>query len=158
MTDMIKVRSACDATVVINSPATMMVKTWNKRGAFHLVARDVLLQTFYNSSLERLVKKGLLVIEDRDFLKEVGFLVDEEETPVLFELTEAIMQKCLGAMPMWELEQTLKKLSEQQAIDLAEYAIRHHTDLKMDRVELLSKASGRNILKAIELYKAAQED
>ena len=161
MADMIKVRSACNAKVVINSPETMMVKSWNKRDSFHLIPRDVLLQTFYNSSLERLVREGLLVVEDKSFLREVGLLVEEEEVediPVLFELTEAVMQKCLSVMPKWEFEQTLKKLSKQQAQDLAEYAIIHHTEMKMDRVELLGKASGKNILKAIELYKASQED
>lgn len=112
MADMIKVRSASDATVVVNSPATMLVKTWNKRGSFHLIARDVLLQSYYNSSLEVLVSRGLLVIEDKDFLREVG-LITEEEIPVLFELTETIMQKCLSSMPMWEFEQTLGKLSKQ---------------------------------------------
>ena len=157
MADMIKVRSASDATIVINSPETMMVKTWNKRNAFHFIARDVLLQSYYNSSLEYLVGKGLLVIEDKDFLREVGLLVDDAE-PVVIELTEELTKKCLGAMPLWELQKTLDKLSEHQIDDLVRYAIEHNTDLKMDRIEILSKASRKNILKAIELYKASQED
>jgi hypothetical protein len=160
MADMIKVRSACNAKVVINSPETMMVKAWNKRDSFHLIPRDVLMQTFYNSSLEYLVREGLLVIEDKKFLQDIGFLTEEveEEIPVLFELTEAVMQKCICVMPKWEFEQTLSKLSRQQIQDLTEYAIAHHTEMKMDRIEPLSKASGKNILKAIELYKASQED
>lgn len=157
MADMIKVRSASDATVVVNSPETMLVKTWNKRNSFHLVARDVLLQSFYNSSLEYLVTKGLLIIEDKDFLMEVGLMEDEKST-VVFELTEAVMKKCISAMPVWELQQTLEKLSEHQINDLATYAIQHYSDLKMDRIEVLGKAAHKNILKAIELYKAAQED
>jgi hypothetical protein len=157
MADMSKVRSASDATVVINSPETMMVKTWNKRNAFHFIARDVLLQSFYNSSLEYLVTKGLLVIEDKEFLKEVGLLVEDAE-PIVMELTQETMKKCLGAMPLWELEKTIEKLSEHQIQDLAQYAIEHRAELKMDRIELLGKASHKNILKAIELYKASQED
>lgn len=157
MADMIKVRSASDATIVINSPETMMVKTWNKRNAFHLVARDVLLQSFYNSSLEYLVTKGLLVIEDKEFLMEVG-LMEDEKTSVVFELTEAVMKKCISTMPIWELQQTLEKLSEHQINDLATYAIHNYSELKMDRIEILGKAAHKNILKAIELYKASQED
>jgi hypothetical protein len=170
MADMIKVRSACNAKVVINSPETMMVKAWNKRGSFHLISKDILLQTFYNSSLERLVREGLLVIEDKNFLREVGLLAEEleetEETegtdetevenePILFELTEAIMNRCLSVMPVHEFEQILKKLSRQQIQDLVEYAVTYHTELKMDRVELLEKFSKKNILKAIELYKSS---
>ena len=157
MADMIKVRSASDATVVIHSPETMLVKTWNKRNSFHLIARDVLLQSFYNSSLEYLVTRGLLVIEDKAFLMEVG-LMEDEQVPVVFELTEAIMKKCISAMPVWELQQTLEKLSNHQISDLADYAIQHYAELKMDRIEILGKASGKNILKAIELYRASQED
>jgi hypothetical protein len=156
MADMIKVRSASDATVVVSSPSTMMNKTWNKRNSFHLIPRDVLLQTYYNSCLERLVTKGILVIDDKDFLREVGLL--EEENPIVMELTEAIMKKAISAMPLWEFEQTLGKLSNHQINDLANYAVQHYAELKMDRIEILGKASGKNILKAIELYKASQED
>ena len=157
MADMIKVRSASDATVVINSPETMLIKTWNKRNAFHFIARDVLLQSFYNSSLEYLVTKGLLVIEDKEFLKEVGLYTEDEE-PVVKELTEEMMKKCLSVIPLWELQKTIETLSEHQISDLVQYAIEHNTELKMDRIEMLSKASHKNILKAIELHRAAQED
>ena len=156
MADMIKVRSASDATVVVSSPSTMMNKTWNKRNSFHLIPRDTLLQTYYNSCLERLVTKGILVIEDKEFLREVGLL--DEETSIVMELTETIMKKAISAMPLWEFEQTLGKLSNHQISDLANYAVQHYAELKMDRIELLGKASGKNILKAIELYRAAQED
>ena len=156
MADMIKVRSASDATVVVSSPSTMMNKTWNKRNSFHLIPRDTLLQTYYNSCLERLVNKGILIIEDKEFLREVGLL--DEEAPVVIELTETIMKKAISAMPLWEFEQTLGKLSNHQISDLANYAVQHYAELKMDRIELLGKASGKNILKAIELYRAAQED
>lgn len=157
MADMIKVRSASDATVVVSSPSTMLNKTWNKRNSFHFISRDTLMQTYYNSCLERLVTKGLLIIEDDDFLREVG-LLNEEEKPVVMELTEAIMKKAISVMPLWEFEQILGKLSNHQINDLANYAIQHYAELKMDRIEILGKASNKNILKAIELYKAAQED
>lgn len=157
MADMIKVRSASDSTVVVSSPSTMMNKTWNKRNSFHLIPRDILMQTYYNSCLEKLVRKGILVIEDKQFLIEIG-LMEDEQTSVVFELSEAILKKCISTMPLWELEQTIGKLSEHQINDLTTYAIQHYADLKMDRIEMLGKASHKNILKAIELYKAAQED
>jgi hypothetical protein len=103
-----------------------------------------------------LVKKGLLVIEDKKFLIEVGLI--EEESENLIELTPALMQRYIGVLPVRELVEELKKMSNHQISELAEYAIQHYSSLKMDRIELLSKASGKNILKAIELYKSAQED
>lgn len=157
MANMIKVRSASDFTLVINAPEIPLVKTWNKRGAIYPIDKDVLIQAYYSTSLESLVKKGMLVIEDKDFLIEVG-LIEEKNEEVAVELTHTLMDKCISTMPVWELEQTLKKMSEYQISELAEYAIANHTKMKMDRIELLGKASHKNILKAIELYKAAQED
>lgn len=156
MADMIKVRSASDATVVVSSPSTMVNKTWPKRNSFHFIPREALLQTFYNSCLEKLVTKGLLIIEDDEFLREVGLI--EEEKKLVFELTEETMKKCISVMPLWELEKTLEKLSDHQIDDLTTYAIGHCDSLKMDRIDLLNKASRKNILKAIELHKASQED
>ena len=162
MADMVRVRSASDFTLVINAPEIPLVKTWVKRGAFYPIPRDALIQAFYSTSLESLVRKGMLIIEDKQFLQEVGLIeVDEkgEETVTTFELTPVIMEKMIsGAMPLWEVEKTLAKMSEYQISELAEYAITNYTKLKMDRIELLTKASHKNILKAIELYKAAQED
>lgn len=157
MANMIKVRSASDFTLVINAPEIPLVKTWNKRGAVYPIDKDALIQAYYSTSLEELIRKGMLVVDDKQFLIEVG-LAEEENTMMAIELTPALKEKCINAMPLWELEQTLGKLSEYQISELAEYAIENHTKMKMDRIELLGKASHKNILKAIELYKAAQED
>lgn len=157
MANMIKVRSASDFTLVINAPEIPLVKTWNRRGAIYPIDREALIQAYYSTSLESLVKKGMLVIEDKDFLIEVG-LIEGKNEEVAVELTHTLMDKCISTMPVWELEQTLKKMSEYQISELAEYAITNHTKMKMDRIELLGKASHKNILKAIELYKASQED
>lgn len=157
MANMIKVRSASDFTLVINAPEIPLVKTWSKRGAIYPIDKDVLIQAYYSTSLEELVRKGLLIIEDKQFLIEVG-LAEEENTVMAIELTPALKEKCISTMPVWELEQTLGKMSEYQISELAEYAIANHTKMKMDRIELLGKASHKNILKAIELHKAAQED
>lgn len=156
MANMIKVRSASDFTLVINAPEIPLVKTWSKRGAIYPIDKDVLIQAYYSTSLEELVRKGLLVIEDKEFLVEVGLA--EEDNVMAIELTPALKEKCISTMPVWELEKTLGQLSEYQISELAEYAIANHTKMKMDRIELLNKASHKNILKAIELYKAAQED
>ena len=156
MANMIKVRSASDFTLVINAPEIPLVKTWSKRGAVYPIDKDALIQAYYSTSLEELVRKGLLVIDDKAFLVEVGLA--EEDNAMAIELTPALKEKCISTMPVWELEKTLGQLSEYQISELAEYAIANHTKMKMDRIELLNKASHKNILKAIELYKAAQED
>jgi hypothetical protein len=61
-------------------------------------------------------------------------------------------------MPLVEVKKELAKMSASQLEEVANYAILNYQDLVMDRVDILSKASGKNILAAIRNYKAAQED
>lgn len=158
MADMIKVRSASDFTLVVNAPEIPLFKTWNSRGAVVLIPRDILFQAFYSSSLETLLRQGMLVIDDKDFLREVGLIEEGSDEPVAIELTPALEKRAISVMPLRDFEELLNKLSQCQISELAEYAIVNHSEMKMDRIEMLSKRSHKNILKAIEVYKAAQED
>jgi hypothetical protein len=158
MADMVKVRSATDVTVSLFDPTIPLRKTWEKRGAIIPIEREKLIQAFYNSSLEDCLRNGTLVIDDKSFLYEVGMIAEKEEKADLIELNAAYMDKCISTMPLWELTKVVEKLSKYQAEELAEYAISNNKNLRMDRIDLLSKASGKNILKAIELYRVSQED
>ena len=158
MADMVKVRSATDVTVSLFDPTIPLRKTWEKRGAIIPIERDKLIQAYYNSSLQDCIRNGTLVIEDKSFLYEVGLIESEDAKAPAFEMTPVLMDKCISIFPLWEVEKTLKSLSATQIAELAEYAITNHKNLKMDRIDLLTKYSGKNILKAIELYRVSQED
>ena len=158
MADMIKIRSATDATVSLYNSMLPIRKVWNKRGAIVPIEKEKAIQLYYNSSLEKALRAGTLVIDDKEFLYEVGFYTNKEDEANVIELTPALMDKCISTMPVWELEKTLGMLSGNQIVELADYAITNFSKLKMDRIDVLGRASGKNILKAIELYKAAQED
>ena len=158
MADMVKVRSATDVTVSLFDPTIPLRKSWEKRGAIIPIEREKLIQAYYNSSLDACLRNGTLVIDDKQFLYEIGFISDMEEAVPTFEMTKPLMDKVIGTMPLWEVEKTLKSLSGAQISELAEYAVTNHMNLKMDRIALLTKYSGKNILKAIELYRASQED
>jgi hypothetical protein len=157
MADMVKIRSTTDSTVSLYDPTIPVRKVFEKRGAVAVVEKDKLIQMYFNSSLEGALRKGLLVIDDKDFLYEVGYITDREEQVEQFELTPTLMKRCIGVMPVAELAATLKKMSMHQIQALVDYAVLNHNDLRMDRIDLLSKASGKNILKAIELNRADQE-
>jgi hypothetical protein len=157
MADMVKIRSTTDSTISLYDPTIPVRKVFEKRGAVAVVEKDKLVQMYFNSSLESALRKGLLVIDDKDFLYEVGYITEREEQVEQFELTPTLMKRCIGVMPVAELAATLKKMSMHQIQALADYAVLNHNDLRMDRIDLLSKASGKNILKAIELHRADQE-
>jgi Mor family transcriptional regulator len=60
-------------------------------------------------------------------------------------------------MPLAEVKTEIKKLSQAQVEELVDYAIFHYQDLSMDRVDLFSRLSGKNVMEAIKNYKLSQE-
>lgn len=154
--NMIMVTSASDFTLVVNVPEIPLHRTWKKRGAKYPIDRKVMLQAYYDPAVETLFRKGLLTTDDTSFLKEVG-LMNEDNTTEIIILTEAYLNRLIKVMPVAEVKQTLAKLSSTQIEELVSYAIEHYTDLQMDRIDIFSKASGKNVMRAIEHYRKAQE-
>lgn len=157
MDNMVYVTSASDRTLVMFIPELTLSKTWTKRGQRYPIPRETLIQAYYNPSVEYLFKEGLVTTTDTDFLKEVG-LMTEDGAKEIVQLTEELEIRMIKHMPLADLKVNLAKLTHTQLTELAEYAVAHYSDLKLDRIDLLSKVTGKDILKAIENYKAAQED
>lgn len=153
---MIMVTSASDFTLVVNVPEISLHKTWRKRGAKYPIDRKLLVQAYYDPAVENLFKSGMLTTNDTDFLKEVG-LMEEDGTTQVVILTEALLNRLVKIMPVNEVKKELSKLSRTQLEELADYAVEHYTDLQMDRIDLFSKVTGKNLIKAIEHHKRAQE-
>lgn len=154
--NMIMVRSESNFTIVVNIPDLPLHRTWKKRGAQYPIDRKQLLQAFYDPSVEYLFRNGLLTTNDTEFLKEVG-LMEEDGTPNVTLLTEALMLRLIKTMPVQQVRTELANFSHDQLEELADFAIEHYKELALDRVDLLSKASGKNIMAAIEHYRKAQE-
>ena len=154
--NMIMVTSASDFTLVINVPDIPLRKSWNKRGSKLPIDRKALLQAYYDPSVEALFKEGMLTTNDVEFLKDVGLMEDDGTTTVV-PLTEAYLTRLIKTMPAAEVKNEVKKLSHSQLEELADYVVEHYTEMSMDKVDIFSKATGKNIMKAIEHYRKAQE-
>ena len=153
----VMVKSASDWTLVMNIPHLNLRRTWTKRGQQFPFERSTLLQAYYDPAVEALFKEGSLITNDVDFLREVGLLNEETQKSAVYELTDAMKTRLIKVMPLAEVRKELEKMSYAQIQELADYAITHYTELMMDRIDLLSKVSGKNIMEAIKNYKAAQE-
>lgn len=153
----IMVKSASDWTLVMNIPHLNLRRTWTKRGQQFPFERNTLIQAYYDPAVEALFKEGSLITNDVDFLREVGLLNEETQKSVVYELTDAMKTRLIKVMPLVEVRKELEKMSYAQIQELADYAVTHYTELMMDRIDLLSKVSGKNIMEAIKNYKAAQE-
>lgn len=156
MENMIYVSSASDHTLIMFIPEMNLSKTWTKRGQRYPFTREQLIQAYYNPSVEYMFKQGLLVTEDKEFLQAVG-LMEEDGTMEVISLTPDLLNRMIKLMPVADVKLHAAKLSHTQLNELGEYAVAHYQDLKLDRIDLLSKLTGKNLLKAIENYKAAQE-
>ena len=154
---MIKVKSASDWTLVVSVPYLSLHRSWNKRGQVHLIDRQTMVQAYYDAAVESLVSEGALIIEVVEFLRAVGLLNEKTQKSMVYELTDAMKIRLIKTMPLAEVKTELTKMSPLQISEIADYAITNYMELKMDRIDLLSKASGKNIMKAIELYRATQE-
>ena len=153
----VMVRSASDWTLVMDVPHLNLHRVWTKRGQKYPIERDALIQAYYRPAVEALFRDGALVTDDKEFLREVG-LLDEEDKSIVYELTDNTKNRLIKLMPLSEVRMELAKMSHNQILELADYAILHYTDLAMDRIDILSKASGKDILTAIKNHRAAQED
>lgn len=153
----VMVKSASDWTLVMNIPHLNLRRTWTKRGQQFPFERSTLLQAYYDPAVEALFKEGSLITNDIDFLREVGLLNEETQKSDVYELTDAMKTRLIKVMPLVEVRKELEKMSYAQIQELADYAVTHYTELMMDRIDLLSKVSGKNIMEAIKNYKAAQE-
>ena len=156
MNDTIMVRSATDATVVVNIPEMPLHRVWQKKGAKYPFERKVLMQAYYDPAVSALFEMGVLVVDDEDFLIEVGLKEDGGETKVI-ELTDSLKTRMIKLMPLVEVEREIKKLTPSQIEELVNYAILHYTEMSMDRVDLFSKISGKNVMGAITNYRLSLE-
>lgn len=157
MENRVMVKSNTNSTVVINIPELALHRTWKKRGQLYPFERQTLITAYYQPSVEYLFKHGILSTDDKEFLVTVGLLNDETEESTQLLLDDKLCNRIIKLMPLSECKATLKKLSIEQIRDLVDYAIYHYTDLQMDRIDLLSKISGKDILKNITNYKAGME-
>lgn len=151
------VRSASDCTVIINVPHLPLRRVWQKRGARHSFDRNQLIQAFYDPSVEYLFRNGKLITDDEEFMIAVG-LKEEGGEVLVYELTDALKNRMIKLMPLAEVKKEMEKLTPAQIEELVEYAIVHYQDLAMDRIDLFSNATGRNVMGAIKNYKLSQED
>jgi hypothetical protein len=152
----VMVRSASDWTLVVDIPHLNLHRVWTKRGQKYPIDRTALLQAYYSPAVEALFREGSLITDDIEFLREVG-LLGEDNKSVVYELTDAMKLRVIKNMPLAEVKKELAKMSQSQIDEVADFAVTHYNDLVMDRIDLLAKVSGKNILKSIENYKAAQE-
>lgn len=159
MNDVVYVTSMANAVVGFSIPEKHYSKSWPKKGAKLPIERDVLREAIYQPGVEHLFRQGILYIDDMDLKVELG--LEEEgatkETAAILPLDDKLAMRIIKLMPISEARATLDKLSADQKLELVNFAISHHNDLDMARIQMIDTACGVKLLKSIELRQSAEE-
>lgn len=152
----VKVINVSNSRVVVNSPELRFRRIWERKGAVVSIDFDVLEELKYNIGFERLLKNGTLYIEEMEVKKELGLEPLEAEKPTnIIVLTDKEKEEVLTG-ELNELKDTLLKLSRDQKIDLAHYAIEKEiTDFRVN--DILKRETGIDVLNAIKISRDIEE-
>ena len=158
MNDKVIVKSMSTGKIVIDLPDLRFKREWPKKYSKVSVDAEVLKEALYDPGVEYMINNGLLFIEDMDFKKEVGLEPENAKEPVnIVPLDEKLMQRILKFMPISQVGEELKKLNVEQRRMLVTYAIENEM-ISMDRVDIVKEICGVDLLKAISLKKANEEE
>ena len=155
MNTKVMVKSASNATVVMNVPSLNFRRVWEKKGATKPIPFEILAQAIYDEGVEKLFKGGWLIIDDMNVKYELG-LEFEGEQEQLIVLDDNQKKRLLTIAPLHDLKEMCSKIPQQQVVELAYYAIENKIG-NFDKAEFIKKLTGIDIIKAIELNKANEE-
>lgn len=150
----VQIKNLVKGTVVINDPNIPIRREWTKKGQVNSIPYDVMEDLVYQEGIMTLFKDGILSIEDKDVRVRLGLEAsDGHDAIVIFN--ENQMLGALMGKPA-DLEVALKKLPKEQINELVELAVtKEVTD--MQKVDLIKKYTGRDILQLVKYNRQANE-
>lgn len=154
----ITIESLSTGRVGIDIPELHLSRRWEKKGAKTTIDLDTLKEAIYYKGVSNLFTDGFLKIDDMDVKIELGLEPEGAKEPEnIIILSDAQRQRLLTVAPDRDLKEALGKISYEQTQELIEYAIEHEiTDI--NKCDILKKATGVDIIKAVLLKRQAKED
>ena len=158
MSDKIKVISAARGRCIINNRDLGIKRVWQSRGDVVYFTKEQIEALMYDPAFSNMVNEGYLYIEDMEVKKEMGVEPEDAEKPTLILLDDKTLRRFWKDMPFAQFKVETKTLTGEQIKILAEYAIAHGEEGSIDKANYLSKMSGYQILKGIELERQSKEE
>lgn len=139
-------------------PSIPVRVSWPTKGTTRAVEEEVLEQLMYNRGFKYMIDTGMLYIEDLEEKKKLGIEPEDATEPVnVIILKDADKNKYMNMYSVDKFKEEIKKLSYEQIVDLADYAIEHEI-ANFDKGEILKKLCGKDIIKGIQLKRQSKED
>lgn len=157
MSDKVKIISAFDGRCGIDNSDLHISRRWPARGSYVTLDKNIIEELMFDDAFKNMIEDGTLFIEDFELKKELGIEPEDAKVPTVIYLGDKELERFWKVMPLAQFKMEVKKLKKAQIESLADYAMNHGEDGSIPKANFLTEVSGRNILKGIELKKAAQE-
>lgn len=153
----VNVTSTAIGEVSVFQPSIPFRMSWPAKGSTRAIEEEIIEQLLYTPGFKRMIDAGVLYIGDMEEKKKLGIEPEDATEPVnVIVLKDIDKNKYLKMYSPDKFKEEIKKLSHEQLIDLADYAIDNKI-ADFDKSEILEKACGKNIIKGIQLAKANKE-
>lgn len=140
-----------NARVGIDLPDIHFSHTWAKKGDKFTVTHDIFDAMMYDTGAHNMFEKGILYTEDMEVKKEYGLEPEDAEEPVnIIILSEAQMKRYLSVMPFRDFKAELDKVSDEQVVLLAQYAIANKITPDINKKKYIQDRAMIDIYKVIE--------
>lgn len=147
----VKVTSTTIGEVSVFEPSIPFRASWPAKGSTRPIEEEVIEQLLYTPGFKYMIDTGMLYIEDMEEKKKLGIEPEEATEPVnVIVLSDADKNKYMKVYPLNKFKEEVKKLSREQLIDLADYAIKNNI-ADFDKSEVIKGLCGKNIIRGIEL-------
>lgn len=154
----VNVTSMTRGEVSVFEPSIPFRVSWPTKGSTRPIEEEILEQLMFTPGFDYMIKHGMLYIEDMDQKKKLGIEPEDATEPVnIIPLTDADKKNYLTVYGLDKFKEIVKKLSYEQRLDLADYAIEHNIT-NFDKSEYLKESCGKDVIKGIQLKRQNEED
>lgn len=158
MNERVMVTSMVSGRIGLVLPRLHINKVWPKKNTKLPVEKDVLREAIYEPGVEYMFKQGLLYIDDMDFKIELGLEEEGTKTPTnVIPMDEKYMARVLKLMPIAEMKKAISAMNDNQKRELIDFASEQN-DISFDRMDVIKKLTGIDVVKVIELKRSKEEE
>ena len=158
MNERVMVTSMVSGRIGLVLPRLHINKVWPKKGTKLPVEKEVLREAIYEPGVEYMFKQGLLYIDDMDFKIELGLEEEGTKAPTnVIPMDEKYISRVLKLMPIAEMKKAISAMNDNQKRELIDFASEQN-DISFDRMDVIKKLTGIDVVKVIELKRSKEEE
>lgn len=151
MAEKVIVISNTSGEVQIDLPELRLKRVWTKKGAKLPIELETLKEALYDPGVNYMFTHGLLYIEDMSAKKELELEPEDAETPQnIIVLSDDQKERYLNRLPHRDFVIAFGKLSPNEQVSLAEYAIEHNINILENKNQIIMAATHIDVNRVIK--------